>query len=199
MDTEVQCNQAFLDLLPELAEPVSALVLRYRGMKLAPVLRDLEKRLDRALPPSFETAYRARVAELFELGVAVMPGAREMLERLSCTSCIASSGPPEKIRHSLRLSDLAGYFGDRVFSSYEVGSWKPEPGLFLHAARALGFRPQNCIVVEDSAPGLLAAKAAGMRAIHFSPDGIESAMPSDDRISGLSELPALVKRTADHD
>ena len=36
------------------------------------------------------------------------------------------------------VTGLAGFFGDNLFSAYEVGIWKPDPGLFLHAAKAMG-------------------------------------------------------------
>lgn len=192
VDSEPQSNQAFLDLLPELAETVGELIHRYRGMRLAAVLVDLEGRLGRKLPESFPADYRRRVAELFDQRLEAMPGAKQMLETLSCPYCIASAGPPEKIRHSLRLSGLAPYFGDRVFSSYEIGSWKPEPGLFLHAARSLGFAPGRCLVVEDSDSGLMAARAAEMRAIHYAPDGLVSKVECHGQIADLLALPGFI-------
>src|SRR5690606_4399893 len=93
----------------------------------------------------------------------------EMLNTLEFPFCIASSGPPEKIKHALTVTQLAPFFGERFFSSYIVGSWKPDPGLFLHAAAAMGFAPANCVVVEDSRVGLEAAASAGMHAPHFAP------------------------------
>lgn len=193
VDSEPQSNQAFLDLLPELDENVEELIRRYRGLRIAPVIADLESRIGRMLPESFQDDYRRRVAELFDERLEATPGAKQMLESLSCPYCIASAGPPEKIRHSLMLSGLAPYFGDRVFSSYEIGSWKPEPGLFLHAARSLGFAPDQCLVIEDSDPGLIAANAAGMRAIHFAPDGFESKIKCHARIADLLDLPGLIE------
>jgi HAD superfamily hydrolase (TIGR01509 family) len=193
VDSEAQSNQAFLDLIPELGDSVEELIRRYRGLRLAPVIADLESRIGRKLPDSFQAGYRKRVAELFEQRLEAMPGARQMLDGLSCARCIASSGPPEKIRHSLRLSGLAPYFGERVFSSYEVGSWKPEPGLLLHAARAMGFSPDRCIVVEDSDAGLIAAKAAGMRALHFAPDGIASSIDCHGRFAHMLDLPGCIE------
>jgi HAD superfamily hydrolase (TIGR01509 family) len=65
------------------------------------------------------------------------------------------------------LTELLGHFEGRLFSAYEVGSWKPDPGLFLHAAQALGVHPSRCVVVEDSLSGIHAAKAAGMRVLGF--------------------------------
>jgi HAD superfamily hydrolase (TIGR01509 family) len=193
VDSERQSSQAFLDLLPELDEPVDALVRRYRGMRLAPVLADIEARLGRKLPEEFTPSYRRRVAELFDRELEPMPGAEQLLRSLSVPFCIASAGPPEKIRHSLGRTGLAPRFGERVFSSYVVGSWKPEPGLFLHAANALGFSPEQCIVVEDSDPGLIAAQAAGMRSIHFAPDHIASSIACHARVASLLEIPRLLR------
>lgn len=53
-------------------------------------------------------------------------------------------------------------FRDRIFSSYEIGSWKSEPDLSMFAARMMSATPQQCVVVEDSEIGIIAAKAAGM-------------------------------------
>jgi HAD superfamily hydrolase (TIGR01509 family) len=192
VDSEPLCNRAFLDLLPELDDTVEGLVRRYRGSRMAPVLEDLERRLGRRLPADFESVLRRRVAELFDEHLQVMPGALEMLAQLDCAMCIASSGPMQKIRHSLRLSGLAPWFGERVFSAYDVGSWKPDPGLFLHAANAMGFAPAQCIVVEDSEPGLLAARAAGMRVVHFSPSGEATVARADVRVTDLAEVPAYI-------
>jgi len=169
VDSEDLCNQAFLDLLPDLDGTVDSLTMRYQGMKLATVLSDIEARLGRPLPADFEVAYRRRVSELFDSALRPTPGTLEMLEALRCCKCVASSGPPAKIAHALSVSGLARYFGEDVFSAYQVGSWKPDPGLFLHAARSMGYSPNQCIVVEDSPPGLQAAKAAGMTAFHYSP------------------------------
>ncbi|MHB1281753.1 MAG: HAD-IA family hydrolase [Acidithiobacillus sp.] len=171
VDSEGLCNQAFLDLLPQLSDTVESLILRYRGKKLAPILADLESRLCQKLPDAFEQHYRQHVAELFSRELKPMPGVLEMLETTNFPKCIASSGPPLKIRQALQVSGLTSYFGDSIFSSYEVGSWKPEPGLFLYAANAMGFMPNQCVVVEDSEVGIEAAAAAGMKAFHYVRNG----------------------------
>jgi len=173
VDSEVLCNQAFLNLLPELDEPVEALVRRYRGKKLAIILDDLEKRAGRKLADNFEQDYRQEVANLFSLELKATPGTHRMLDSLPYACCVASSGPMAKIRQALAVSGLAGYFGDRVFSSYDVGSWKPEPGLFLHAAEKMGFSPENCVVIEDSQVGIEAAIAAGMQPLLYGASGTQ--------------------------
>ena len=81
--------------------------------------------------------------------------------------CVASSSAPERIRRSLEVTELAGHFGDHVFSASEVVRPKPAPDLFLHAAARMGWSPGECMVVEDSVFGVAAGAAAGMRVIGF--------------------------------
>ncbi|AEG00520.1 HAD-IA family hydrolase [Methylomonas methanica] len=167
VDSEGLCNQAFLDLLPQLDDTLPSLVDRYRGRKLAPILADLEQRLELKLPNGFERDYRQRVAELFAKDLKPVPGVVEMLVSTRLPKCVASSGPVSKIQQALQVSGLESYFGDCIFSAYEVGSWKPEPGLFHFAADAMGFPPKQCAVVEDSDVGIAAAVAAGMRPFQY--------------------------------
>jgi HAD superfamily hydrolase (TIGR01509 family) len=169
VDSEGLGNQAFLDLLPQLKDTLEVLTERYRGQKLATILVDLENRLHLKLPDTFEQHYRQRVAELFTHELKPMPGVPDMLEAINFPKCIASSGPLLKIRQALQISGLSAYFENNLFSSYEVGTWKPEPGLFQHAAQAMGFMPDQCVVVEDSDAGIEAAMAAGMTAFHYMP------------------------------
>ena len=69
----------------------------------------------------------------------------------------------EKISLNLGLVNLLDRFENRIYSSYDIGSWKPNPGIFLHAAKEMGFTPGECIVVEDSASGIRAAVAGGFQ------------------------------------
>ncbi|WNB78038.1 HAD-IA family hydrolase [Methylomonas koyamae] len=196
VDSEALCNQAFLDLLPQLNETVNVLMLRYRGKKLAAIFTDIEIRLGRKLPETFEQHYRQRVSELFRCELKPMPGVIEMLEALHVPKCIASSGPMPKIRQSLEISGLAPYFGDNLFSSYEVGSWKPEPGLFQYAAKSMGFMPDQCVVIEDSEVGVEAAAAAGMRAFRYLHKG-EYASYGGESIELFDDMLLLPKLLAD--
>jgi HAD superfamily hydrolase (TIGR01509 family) len=196
VDSEPLCSQAFVDLLPELGETASDLTQRYRGLELARVFADLASRVGRTLPDGFEARYRERVAELYEERLAPMPGAIEVLSILPNPKCVASNGPIAKTSHGLRVSGLAHFFGENVFSSYQVGHWKPEPQLFLHAARTMNYPPEQCLVIEDSEAGLRAAQAAGMRAIHFSPDNTRVPVTAYARANSLLELPEMVQNIA---
>ena len=105
-------------MIPAIPDAVEALVDRYRGMKLADTLRDIEVRLGRALPGDIVQLYRQRVAELFATDLNPVEGVTDKLATLQYPFCIASSGPPEKIAHALAVTELAPYFGDRIFSAY---------------------------------------------------------------------------------
>jgi HAD superfamily hydrolase (TIGR01509 family) len=114
VDSEGLCNQAFLDLLPQLNDTVESLIHRYRGKKLAPILADLGgPSSPESARNAFEQHYRQHVSELFSRELKPMPGVLEMLEAVNFPKCIASSGPPAKIRQALQVSGLAPYFGDR--------------------------------------------------------------------------------------
>lgn len=192
VDSEQLGNQAILDLLPDIGETTDSLTVRYRGMELAAIIQTLEQQHDLDLGDDFVPRYRARMAELFDANLTAFHGANEMLEQVKQPKCIASGGPPEKIARSLRLTNLAHHFGDNIFSSYVIDSWKPEPDLFLHAAEQMGYAARDCVVIEDSEVGVLAARSAGMEVIHFC-HAPEYKQPGVQTISQLSELVELLR------
>jgi HAD superfamily hydrolase (TIGR01509 family) len=196
VDSEPLCSQAFLDLLPQLDDTVQGLMRRYTGMQLAPVLSDLSVRLGAELPDDFEPAYRTRVAQLYDMSLVPMPGAIEMLSALPNPKCVATNGTVAKASHGLRVAGLARFFGENVFSSYQVGHWKPEPHLFLHAARMMNYAPDQCLVIEDSNAGLHAAKAAGMRAVQFCPNEGPRSEVAFTHLSDLRCLTEVVRSLA---
>lgn len=138
-----------------------------RGLKMSECVEKIEARCGVRLDEDFVPRARLRMAEAFHRSLQPMVGARELLASLTLPFCVASSGPRAKIELSLSITGLSPLVNGRIFSSYEVGSWKPEPGIFLHAAAALGVAPSACAVVEDSEPGIRAGLAAGMRVLAY--------------------------------
>ena len=96
-----------------------------------------------------------------------MEGIVSFIEKLTIPYCVASSGPVEKIRLNLEVAGLLNKFENKLFSSYQIGSWKPEPGIFLHAAKEMGFDVKDCIVVEDSVAGVRAGIDGGFKVYGF--------------------------------
>lgn len=172
VDSEALCNRAFIDLLPELGAHVGTedLIRMNRGRKLAEILTDLEETFGLSLDEDFTRRYRSRVEALFSSELKPVEGVPDMLDALDRPRCVASSGPPEKMRHALEVCGLSDHFRDNIHSSYEVRSWKPDPGLFQFAMRDAGFRPEQCAVVEDSDVGIRAASAAGAQPFLYAPE-----------------------------
>ncbi len=174
------------------------MIHRLRGGKMADTLAEVERTLGRTLPANFEPSFRARCEAAFELeleAVARVADVVGLLTAEACTFCVASSGPTAKIRATLKAVGLLGHFDGKIFSAYEIGSWKPEPDLFLHAARSLGVAPEGCVVIEDSPPGVHAAVAARMRVLGFAAqrDGRDlSEAGAESVFHDMSELPALL-------
>ncbi|MFD4657281.1 HAD family hydrolase [Kitasatospora sp. NPDC058444] len=134
-------------------------------------------------------------AEAVDAGLTPVDGLPEALAAITLPTCVASSGTHEKMRHTLGRTGLHDRFAGRIFSATEVGRGKPAPDLFLHAARSMGVDPAACVVVEDSRPGVEAARAAGMRALGYA-GGVTAA----ERLAGpgtvvfddMRDLPGLI-------
>lgn len=192
VDSETLGSQALLDMLPELDEPLAIISERYRGQRMANIMADIQQRLGRMLPENFENEYREYAASRIEAELRPMPGVVAMLERLHLARCVASSAPKPKIQLALNVCGLTPFFGSDVFSCYEIGAWKPDPAIFLHAAQAMNVTARECIVVEDSDVGVSAAVAAGMRVLRYDPAGSYTSSASVRCFGHMDELLALV-------
>ncbi|HBL77637.1 MAG: hypothetical protein A2W90_03010 [Bacteroidetes bacterium GWF2_42_66] len=133
----------------------------FSGVSLKSTIEYIQKNAVTAFPADFEEEFRRRTFEAFKTDLKPVKGVAELLERLTVPYCTASSGPPEKLRLSLTTTGLIPKFENRIFSSYDIGSWKPNPEIFLYAAKEMGFQPNECAVVEDSIAGIKAARAGG--------------------------------------
>ncbi|WP_052435006.1 HAD family hydrolase [Streptacidiphilus melanogenes] len=125
-----------------------------------------------ALPRDFTERCHARVFAAFQEGVDASPGAVELLDELGRRElpyCVASSSDHAWIDLTLARSGLRAHLpASVVFSAQDVaGVGKPAPDLFLHTAKAMGVEPEDCLVVEDSPNGVLAARAAGMDVLGY--------------------------------
>lgn len=113
-------------------------------------------------------AIRAKRIELMDVfvekeGVVIKPGIRELLSYLKergFKTAIATSSPMERTVRYLASVGLHQSF-DELVSGYMVERGKPEPDIYLYAAEKLGEKPKNCMVLEDSPAGILAAYRAG--------------------------------------
>lgn len=203
--TLVDSEAPGLDVLHGMAAALGAPWARHEmhahfgGVPMARCIRVIAQHLPSGQSPLDEVAFllqlRANMAARFREGLNEIPGAMALLHSLQARQmsfAVATNGPREKADITLGITGLRPLLGERLFCAPEVGSFKPEPGLFLHAAAALGCVPGTCAVVEDSLPGLQAGLAAGMQVFSLHPP---EGLPSDVArqvhfIDGLAQLQA---------
>lgn len=132
-------------------------------------------------------------------GVPVKAGVVELLEYLKSKGIpcgVASSTYAEKGMRLLRGAGIDGYFTDFVFGDM-VEKSKPEPDIFLAAAKTLGMQPRSCMGLEDSPSGLAASKAAGLYTVMV-PDMLKPDQELLDMIDGcvttLHDIIPLIER-----
>ncbi len=194
VDSEALENQLLIDMAASCGVRVDAEIahVEFVGRKLADCVSLMEQSAKRELPPTFIDDFRGELSVVMEKELQAVPGVHSALEQISELKCVASNAPRNKIEQALQITRLRDFFESRIFSAYEVAAWKPEPDLFLHAAQSMGVRPEACVVVEDSRPGIEAALAAGMRVIAYAPNG--DAAPGAVTIRHMDQLPNALAR-----
>ena len=110
-----------------------------------------------------EESFRRRVRQ----NLKPFPGVVDLMKSLHMNGfrmALASSAPIENIELIIRGLGINDCF-QSIVSGKDVILGKPDPQTFLLAAKKLGVKPKNCIVIEDAIAGVTAAKRAGMRCI----------------------------------
>lgn len=169
MDSEPVANRVLTAALEEIGLRTSyeEVTRELVGLTMDSCVEVVERWLGRALPRGFVDRLRHRTFEAFRRELRAVRGVEQALDSLDVPYCVASSGEHEKMRLTLGLTGLLPRFDGRMFSATEVERGKPHPDLFLHVARRLDVPAEHCVVVEDSLPGVLAARAAGMRVLGY--------------------------------
>ncbi|MFH6936633.1 HAD family hydrolase [Flavobacterium sp. FlaQc-30] len=169
VDTEKIGNGVLLEMASEhgFEMKIEDAYRNFNGRKLKDCFKYIEETIDKELPETFESEFRQRSFDAFKTQVKPMEGVLEFINKLKIPYCVASSGPVEKICLNLEVAGLLDKFENKLFSSYQIGSWKPEPGIFLHAAKEMGFDVKDCIVIEDSVAGVRAGIDGGFKVYGF--------------------------------
>ena len=159
----------------------------------------IEAHLGRKLPADWLETIENRYREAFADRLTPVDGVLDALEQITLPSCVASGATHAHLRFTLGLTGLYDRFAGRIFSSEDVARGKPAPDLFLHAAERMEADPARCVVIEDSRPGVEAARAAGMRVLAFA-GGLTPAErldgPDTVVFDDMRELPGLLERAA---
>jgi HAD superfamily hydrolase (TIGR01509 family) len=163
VDSEAISAKIFQEMAVELGVDLDyeTALDRFAGTSMKENKQFVESHITGALPADFEQEFRERTYKAYKTDLRAVPGIHKLIEKLQVPFCVASSGPVEKIRLNLGLVGLLDQFEGKIFSCYDIGSWKPEPEIYVHAAREMGFEPEECAVIEDSDSGVRAAVAGG--------------------------------------
>ena len=194
VDSEGLENQLLVDLAARHGLDVDADYAHraFLGRKLAECVELIEQAGGGKLPETFIPDYRRELAVVVARELQPTEGIHAALRQIHCRTCVATNGTQQKMRLALDVTGLRDFFADRLFSAYDINAWKPAPDLFLFAAKTMGVAPENCVVVEDSPPGIAAAEAAGMTVIAYRPT--DTPGPGVVTIDAMAELPAALSR-----
>ncbi|MGZ0189227.1 MAG: HAD family hydrolase [Alphaproteobacteria bacterium] len=124
-----------------------------------------------ALPADFLDKTRARCWQRFETELKATDGLTDFLDAHGAAHAVASSSNLDPLNQKLTMTGLKPYFAPHIYSGAQVPNGKPAPDLFLFAAERLQRAPRDCIVIEDSANGIKAGRAAGMDVWGFTGGG----------------------------
>jgi HAD superfamily hydrolase (TIGR01509 family) len=150
------------------------------------------------IPPGWlDDIYEEMYARLAK-GTPLIEGVESLLDRLDAEGigyAVGSNGSDRKMKitigqHPALWRRLQG----RLYSAHTHGIAKPDPGLYLLAAREHGHAPAECIVVDDSPTGCTAAVRAGMPAYGFAEhdDGARLTAVGATVFHRMADLPGLI-------
>ena len=141
---------------------------RFVGKTFAAMIDEVESEFGVRFPADASARKDRRLLLLYERELQVVDGVAAALSEIGQQPySVASNSPLERVAAALRITGLTPFFADRITTFEHVARPKPEPDVFIEAARRAGYRPQDCIVIEDSVTGVTAAQAAGCTVLGF--------------------------------
>ena len=182
-----------LELSPEEAR------VEFLGLTVTDTAARIQQQLGGTLPPEWLHDWGMWTGLMLTRSLRAVPGVSAVVEGLhrnGVPTCVASQSPLPRVHLSLAVTDLAQYFGERVFTASMVARPKPAPDLFKYAAEQIGVDPRSCVVVEDSPSGVAAAVAAGMDVLGYAADSdvARLAAAGAEVFREMGEVPELLRR-----
>ena len=170
VDSEPNYSEADNKTLAEygIVELSAEMKRKYVGIGTKEMMEDIKKMYD--INETIENLVSKKnkyYLEIAKENTPVFPEMHKFLQFLKSNNyplALASGSSPEIIETVLSITKLKEYF-DVVLSAEQVEKGKPAPDVFLEAAKQLGVPFKNCLVIEDSKPGVEAAKSASMYCI----------------------------------
>ncbi len=205
VDSEYLSCKIAANLINEAGYKITAQELseQYSGYVFKDILKDLEKKTECCFSANLLDKMRQNFIDAIPNELNIIKDATEAIKKINIEYCICSNSTTDDITLILKQLDIYDLFESKIFAAPDIGTkkLKPDPNVFLCAALKYKVEPQHCLVIEDSVPGILAAKKAGMRVVGFTGgshtyqkhSNILSEAGSETVYADHSELPIIIK------
>lgn len=199
MDSEHISNEIIAENLTRHGLPLAVgdVAQLFVGGTIASLGKQAQK-MGADLPPDWVDKIYVDIYARLKQGTPLIDGVETVLDRLDAAGipyAVGSNGSDEKMKitigqHAKMWARLKG----RLFSAHTHAAAKPAPDLYLFAANAMNVAPADCVVVEDSPTGCIAARRAGMRCMGIAQhdDGTRLAAEGAEVFHHMADLPALL-------
>ena len=189
-DTQMHHAQIESEILSQFDIMISPeeITKRFAGVRTEDFFKELliKKQVDFDIKVLMAEKWR-KINEVCNKELNSIPGVVGLIKeavRSEIKLAVASASSHDFICMVLDKLKIKDYFSE-IVSAYEVERGKPQPDIFLLAAKKLGIVPELCVVIEDGVHGMNAARAAGMKCIGLTND---KTAPADLIINNFSEI-----------
>ncbi|GAC1354247.1 MAG: HAD family hydrolase [Variovorax sp.] len=169
VDSEVVADRIMVDVLGAAFErsDLEDLTKDLFGLRVIDIIESIEKRVRQPLSLSVRISLQQEIDAAVAERAPAMPDTADVYRQLGLPIAVVSNSAFPRLYRSVERAGLLPLVGRYLYSAEDVGRPKPAPDAYVHAALQLGMHPSDCLVIEDSATGVRAARAAGMRVIGF--------------------------------
>ena len=196
MDSEPLTNKVIAEMAEELGVKMTwkEATKLWGGKTIDAVVYGMKELSGNDLPKDWVPRLVQKVSDAYKYDLVPMEGISEVLDSLKISTCVASNGRPGHVENSLKITGLYKYFEGRVYTASEVSHPKPAPDLFLYAVDKMGFSKDECVVIEDSIPGVTASVRAGIRVFGLVKMSSEKELTEAgaEPFTNMRELPTLL-------
>lgn len=171
VDSEIIAHQVEIECFKEIGYQITLeeSIKNFTGVSDSYVSQIIFQETGNSISQNFFYETQQKIVQAFETQLKpLMDSVLPYLYDNNISRCVASSSIPERVKRSLEITHQWSFFEeDTIFTSSLVKKGKPAPDLFLYAADKIGFKPAECMVIEDSIAGIQAAIAAEMNVVAF--------------------------------
>lgn len=151
------------------------------------------------IPDDWVAQFYVKMHAALAAGTPLIKDVSDVMDRLDAAGipyAVGSNGGLDKMAITLgQHPAMYARLKDQLYSAHALGTAKPDPDMFLMAARDHGIAPEHCAVIDDSPTGCIAARRAGMRGMGFAEhdDGSRLAAEGAEVFHRMADLPRLLE------